>query len=393
MSEVFKVEPSEIGWAADFVYQTAAPQVATYINNYANPGNGWDGVMAGVKPAFEKLKTARHERLSKIGATTTNLSFNLNNIAGMYESKDRANAEAIYREQMKQHHTSTDFYMPYSIVPAEFRAGFIAYPIDLKEVPTEEADVARLVENRMEWLSDANGAIKTITDIDLLSKILQPVSGNWEEFRRIGLVHGKSGTALKNIGWNLTRVKTELDKSWDGKAAINFNTYITDLTKAMEYEHAIGQILEIALDQAATQYEKAVQSLVDKLYDKLKEEVEFNSVKKILKLAAKKLPIGGYIYQAWSIIDKLNKLAKESKRLKEEIEKAVDSLKEFIAFADNPSDYLKDKTKGKIEEKFKPLNKAKEFSELLGEIVQIDHYSNLPKDHFKIFGNPWEGAK
>ncbi|GHJ49032.1 hypothetical protein Cs7R123_63740 [Catellatospora sp. TT07R-123] len=116
-----------------------------------------------------------------------------------------------------------------------------------------------------------NEAVKELTGFDILTSIVQPLSGDWERISRYGDALKKTAACLRGIADNVATTNTTLDYRWNGNAADAAHTYFASTHRSLTAHADV-------LDRAATQYQQLavdawtlceaakgmVQSIIDK---------------------------------------------------------------------------------------------------------------------------------
>ena len=151
-------------------------------------------------------------------------------------------------------------------------------PVDVSPPPAQEVDWPAVIEDTAGWLGDADEAIRTLTGWSPLKEALQPVSGNWMELRRIGLVYGKSGTAFDSVAGDLALGDRQIDAHWNGRAAVSYTHNSTAMRRGLEWEGAAGGLLSRGLQLAADKLQEAAKAVLRLLKEGLSRFIKVDSL-------------------------------------------------------------------------------------------------------------------
>ncbi|MGW5754425.1 hypothetical protein [Nocardia rhamnosiphila] len=95
--------------------------------------------------------------------------------------------------------------------------------ISLAPPDTIEEDLVRKIEEKTGWLGDFNQGIRQATNNEWspLNQLFEPLSGNWNELKRIGAAYRIAGAALEDSSKNLSWGVNKLGSHWDGVAVVS----------------------------------------------------------------------------------------------------------------------------------------------------------------------------
>ncbi|BAX95360.1 hypothetical protein MSTE_00007 [Mycobacteroides stephanolepidis] len=396
MSERFSVRPEQLSRAGATVELESryVDRITYLLGTEAVPKSDFVGLMGELREPIETLMTKTRDRYDQRQTTLHMTGDELRSLAKVYQENEDNNSRRFREGGAPGGHDQNrpgDPGMP--------MGPYVQNLPDLTAPEAKTADVKAIVEDTMSWLADVNGAIKDLIGWDAIEEGMKPLLGNWEELTRIGQVYGKSGTGIEAAGKEFSTTTVALKPTWDGQAASAFDDYAANLAGAMQGEGPLMRVLEKSMAKLAKQIEEMVRTACKTIQEKLKEEVDTSSVWAWLKLLAKKIPIVGWVLQGARIIQILWQVYEKVNEIIDQIEKTIALLKEIIAFAQNPEQYLQGAADAKIAELKKKMDDAQATAELGVDIASlpaaVPAIVKAPKDSYSGgFGaDPWKDAQ
>ncbi|PPJ40113.1 hypothetical protein C5E45_03315 [Nocardia nova] len=359
------------------------------------------------------MALATKVRMGDLGKTTTATGVELNKAAWMYADQDHRNYAAL------NSHTFLGSVGPNAPkdTNTDVEAGGITeayvspanYPkpeeFKLEKPQANKEDTVALIAEVAPILGDLNETVKSITrtagnEIDPLGKCLEPIPGNWNEFRRVGEAFKAAGQALETCGKNLESGLKRVDPNWDGKAALSFNDWANREIAAMKWEGPVGRVLSDVFGVVSDEIRAAVKTILQKLWDILNDQIDFSSVKGIFKTIGKKIPVVGQVAEIVDLGRKIFKIVSTAIDLVGTIRQLVDKLKKLLEFFKDPLGQLKDRAQQKLDETIAPFNEKLEKASKkavatdLAQIAQVNQTLNALGAGYDVGSGsqPWDNA-
>ncbi|WP_068275450.1 hypothetical protein [Aldersonia kunmingensis] len=273
--EEFNAAPGEIAGLGVLVSSLGedSGKIADFIDQNGPPSGDFSDAI--ISDLVEPLRTAAETtcgRMRDIGVASTSTGIELNKAAWMYHDQEQKNYAAL---------NAVTHDVP-SAAPVEYGAdierpgqtdayGNVATyskPETFKLDPpsANKEDVADLVTEVAGWLGDVNETIKSITrtigtEVNPLDMVLSPITGNWNELKRIGESYKVAGNAMEATGKNLDASVSRVGEYWDGKAAIAFEeNWARRQIAAMKWEGPVGRIVNDGLTVVANEIREGIKN-------------------------------------------------------------------------------------------------------------------------------------
>ncbi|WP_232716098.1 hypothetical protein [Gordonia metallireducens] len=274
--------------------------------------------------------------------------------------------------------------------------------VDVSPPPAENVDWNAIISETAGWLADADAFIKDLSGWSPIEAALEPVAGNFTELKRIGKTYGKSGAALTAAASDLATGHREVDSHWDGRAAVAYSSYSFDMQRGLEWEGAVGRLIDRGLAKAAEALEAAAKAVVELVKKGLSRIVRVDGFTGALKLAAKFVPGAGTAAAIAEVTAMLVEVGQQADSLVKEVKEGIDALKTFLAFCEDPIGFAKGKAEDRIMDELKPftdyVDKVEDRGELTADTLttaDIDRLADTPSDAYAPGTGPelWEDAK
>lgn len=414
MGEKFFAKPEEIAGLGNYVsggYGSFGQ--ARDLLGKAVAERGFEGLLSSVSGPVNELAASTNQRWDTIDANLATMSTGLRKSAWLFERVDQQNAEALRRHSRSVARGPGETGPLIEVDPTDSGKkivvdeypGAVSFgaptPVDVKEPPYREADVRDLIRDRIGWLADADAEVAKYTGWSPIKQALEPLIGNWEELRRIGEIYGKSGTALGTIGADVQRGSDRLNPLWNGKSAVAFEQYARNTSNYMEWEAALGRMLKEGLGKAATQFEQSVRQVVDSMVEMFGQFIDLGEKKGIVKVLAKAIPGANVVAWADTLINALKVIRDDVMPAVQTIEAAVNDLKAFIEFAQDPVGYVKQKGQAAIDAQLKPyedqakdIKRKAQIADDLGTIGSVFKLTDRESGSYRPSTGPdaWDGV-
>ncbi|WP_150116297.1 hypothetical protein [Williamsia herbipolensis] len=398
MSEKLKVEPAQLGGAGEYVLRLgdnarSAVELAS-AHTKADSGD-FKGLMALLRGPVDSLASATQRRQRPVVDALVGTGNELKQNAWDYQSQDRSNAVSLGH---------TTFGGPTGMAVESF-PGSESYgaptPVDVAAPPHSDVDFRGLIDETMGFVGEVDGKIQSLIGWSPVQSALEPIAGNWAALRTIGQTYGKAGTALGTVGDGLSDVRGRLDPHWDGRAAVAFGDYATDLARGLEWEAATGRLVQQGLELAADKIEEAVKRVLVLLKDSLAKFVDFHDVSGTIHTVLKLIPGLGTKKTIEQVTLIIQDIYKTVDFMLTDVKRAVESVEEFLRFVEDPVGYVGDKSSSAVDEKLAPFKKniddARQSAQNTRDfltVADVDSSRDMPHQRYEAgFGNdPWEDA-
>lgn len=196
-------------------------------------------------------------------------------------------------------------------------------------------DTREAIDEAAGWLGEVDTTIFELTDWSPLTEVAAPLSGNWNEIRRLGEAFDIAGSAMEAAAESLEYGVGRVAPHWDGLAAQSFEEYSRRQSAAMFWEGPCGRTIHALAEAIAEKIKLGVQTVVRKLAEMLEAEVDLGSGRSAMKVVLKKVPVLGTAWQAATIVEIIWKTRDLTMDLVRQIEEVIDLFGQFLdAIAD-----------------------------------------------------------
>ncbi|GAA1481560.1 hypothetical protein GCM10009624_20000 [Gordonia sinesedis] len=416
MGEAFRVAPAQLAGVGNFVGQSVDDyqRVMTLLGE-GGTTEDFGGLMAALRGPVLTLNESTRTRWSDMGKSLGSISIGLRKSAWLFHDTDADNADAFNKHVRYVGRTCgpEETLATTELDPNDpsRKVDIDAYPgaagvgqptaIDVGSPPQNEPDIRGLIRSTAGWLADIDETVERLAHWSPIRQAIKPISGNWEELRRIGQVYGKSGTAIGTIGNDVATKTGALDATWDGKAAQAFFAYSRSTTQYIEWEAALGRMLREGFDRAATEFQNAVGAALRVTIEEFEKVISIKGKTGPVKWLAKALPGVGTAAQLADLGRALVTIGREVLPLIQRVEQAVNDFKAFIEFAQDPVGYLQKKGKAEIDARLQPYSdRLKEFrrkTQIAKDVVTLMTTSGLTGRETNSYSpnlssDAWEGV-
>ncbi|MAU82003.1 WXG100 family type VII secretion target [Gordonia sp. Z-3] len=373
MGETFRAEPAEIAGFGNFVGENVADYERIMgLLREAGTTNDFSGLMSALTDPVVTLQLATQSRWVDMGETLGSIASGLAKSAWIFHGAEAENAE-IFRQHVRSVERGPgENGFDIDVDPANSRRKIVVdpypgavntgspTPIDVSAPPHSEPDIRGLIEETSGWLAEIDATVEQYGHWSPIRQAIKPISGNWEELRRIGEVYSKAGTAVGTIGNDVAAQTARIDGSWDGKAAHAFADYSRNATDYMEWEAALGRMLREGFEKAAAEFENAVGAALRVIINEFEKVITVRGTSGVVKALAKSIPLLGTAAQLGDLAKALIAIGQEVLPLIEEVRRGVEAFQEFIEFAQDPVGFAKEKGQDAVNEKLAPYKEELE---------------------------------
>ena len=254
-------------------------------------------------------------------------------------------------------------------------------------------DVRDLLDEAASWLGEIDRTIFELSGWSPLNEATIPITGNWNEIRRIGQAYQIAGDAMEAAAESLEAGMSRVDGHWNGAAAQAFTDYADRQLAAMRWEGPAGRTISAVCAVISEQLRNAALAVVRKIVELLESEVAVDNARGALKVVIKKVPVVGTAWQVESIIEICWKTMDLTKELIAKIEQVVDDFGGFLDALGDPEGQVGKK----IDDTLRPLNDFLDYGKQsveAGKTADIRPVLDTPDEDFSVGtgDEPWRDA-
>ncbi|WP_228813685.1 hypothetical protein [Nocardia flavorosea] len=362
-------------------------------------------ILADFVPKCAELRDFTSKRFGQFSSVTTTSGANLNRAAWMYHDQDQQNYAALNQATTEYPTTApAGADAPESGVTAAY-VNPVSYTqptaISLSPPDTLEEDIVRAIEEKTGWLGDFNQGIRQATNNEWspLNQLFEPLSGNWNELKRIGAAYRIAGAALEDSSKNLSWGVNKLGPHWDGRAAISFEDHSRNLSAALEWWGPVGRTVDFVMVKLIDEVKNGCIAIANKLKDMLEAEVDTSDGKSLIKFALKKVPFVGPAYQFGSLVNIVLSVWNAIKPILEKIRNLVASAKNLLSSITGSKSGEPGKF-AQLDETLSPITQtavnAQQAAIVSSDVARIaagaDTQQKAPQQGYNVGVNPWENG-
>ncbi|WP_032381185.1 WXG100 family type VII secretion target [Rhodococcoides fascians] len=254
-------------------------------------------------------------------------------------------------------------------------------------------DLRDVLDEAAGWLGEIDRTIFELSGWSPLNEATIPITGNWNEIRRIGQAYQIAGDAMEAAAESFTAGVRRADGYWNGAAAQAFTDYADRQTNAMRWEGPAGRTISAVCTAIAEQLRGAALAVVRKVVELLQSEVAVDNAHGALKVMIKKVPVVGTAWQVESIIEICWTAMDLTKELIVKIEKVVDDFGAFLDALGDPEGQVGQK----IDDTLRPLNDVLDYGKQAveaGKTADLRPVLDTPDEDFSVGtgDEPWRDA-
>ena len=345
---------------------------------------------------FQEMTRTRHVHLS---ANCGEMGAELNKAAWLYADQDRKNYDLLNAHTSVpplpgSDRGSSDHAAAGHVDEFDGAADY-GHPHGIDYPPTNPAidDIRDVLADASEWLGEIDRTIFELSGWSPLREATIPVTGNWNEIRRIGQAYQIAGDAMEAAAESLAAGVRRVDGHWNGAAAQAFTDYADRQLAAMRWEGHAGRTIAAICTAIAEQLRGAALAVVRKIVELLESEVALDNARGALKVVLKKVPVVGTAWQVESIIEICLTAMDLTKDLIVKIEQVVDDFGGFLDALGDPEGQVGQK----IDDTLRPLNDLLDYGKQAveaGKTADIRPVLDTPDEDFSVGtgDEPWRDA-
>lgn len=402
MTEGFEANTAEVAGMGKLADRIATDTMAShpYILEHAGLNDTLPGqILQRLAPFVSEYQEYTRSRHVHLSATCGYIGNELQKTAWLYDDQENENYDALnahtnlFPPPLRRPGTSET--PAVGVIDEYFDVANYGDPdgIDYPAPNPAVDDIREAVDDAASWLGEIDRTIFELSGWSPLNEATIPVTGNWNEIRRLGQAYEIAGNAMEAAAMSLEKGARRVDGSWDGAAAQSFSVYAGRQVAAMYWEGPAGRTIHALTGVIADQIRSAVQSIVRKIVEMLEAEVDIGSGRGAMKVALKKIPVLGTAWQIERIIEICWQAMNLTMDLVAKIETVVDDFGRFLAAITDPEGQINQT----IDKHLTPLTDFLEHGMVAveaGKTADISPLINTPNERFSVGEGtqPWADA-
>ncbi|OZC88559.1 hypothetical protein CH254_11685 [Rhodococcus sp. 06-412-2C] len=402
MTEPLYANSSEIAGLGNLLDRIGVDTLASHrylIDNAGLSENVVGQILQRLQPYLAGFQEMTRTRQVHLSANCGEMGVELNKAAWLYADQDHKNYDLLNAHTTLPPLPGIDRgssdraavgHVDEFEGPADYgRPHGIDYP------PTNPVldDLRDVLDEAAGWLGEIDRTIFELSGWSPLNEATIPITGNWNEIRRIGQAYEIAGDAMEAAAESLTAGVRRVDGYWNGAAAQAFTDYADRQLAAMRWEGHAGRTIAAICTAIAEQLRGAALAVVQKVVELLESEVAVDNARGALKVMLKKVPVVGTAWQLESIVEICWTAMDLTKDLIVKIEKVVDDFGAFLDALGDPEGQVGQK----IDDTLRPLNDFLDYGKQAvdaGKTADIRPVLDTPDEDFSVGtgDEPWRDA-
>lgn len=371
-----------------------------YINEHAGLGATTQGqILQRLAPFVEHFQEHTRSRQVHLAANCSYIGDELKKAAWLYHDQEKENYDAFNAHTELHPHPqrragTSDTPATGTVDEYDQAVDYgIPWGIDYRLPAPAVDDTREAIGEAASWLGEIDHTIFENTGWSPLNEATIPVTGNWNEIRRLGEAFEIAGNAMEAAGDALQVGAARVDEHWNGLAAQAFAVYSGKQVAGMWWEGPCGRTVGELSKAITDRLREAVQTVVRKIVEMLEAEVDISSGRDALKVALKKVPILGTAWQTARIVQIINDARQLTMDLIREIEAVVETFGQFLDAISDPEGQIN----RKVDQYLAPLNELLDTARTTGDAVlatDITPVIDTPHERFSVGEGtaPWQDA-
>lgn len=400
--ELLRADSAEIAGLGRLAARIGQETLASnrYINDHAGFGDTVPGqILQRLAPFIATYQEYTRTRHVHLAANCIHIGDELRKAAWLYHDQDNRNYDALNAHiellplpltqpgtsetpavgTVEAYHTVADYGPPEGIV----------YPAPTPAVD----DIRETIDEAAGWLGEIDRALFELSGWSPLNEAVMPVTGNWNEIRRLGQAFEIAGNAMEAAAMSFETGVHRVDQSWDGLAAQSFSDYAKRQIDAMYWEGPGGRTFRALSEMLAEKLRDAVRTVISKILQLLEAEVDVGSSRGAIKFMAKKIPVFGTAWQVERIVEICWQVMDMTVDLIRMIEQVVDDFGRFLNAVADPSGQIRNS----VEEHLAPFTDVLDHGKTAvdtAKTADITPLLDTPEERFSVGTGtaPWQDA-
>ncbi|MFC8934096.1 hypothetical protein ACFT1A_18645 [Rhodococcus sp. NPDC057135] len=405
MDESFTADSSEIAGLSKLATQIGedAGVGCRLVLHHTAPFGDFDGeLMRLLSTPLQAYTDVTYRRYANLASGCATTGMHLNRAAWMYHDQEKRNYDALNAHSemsivdMSPYNSENPIpgpAVPYDS-PAEFKP---ANAVDFPPPQSATDDIRKVIAESAGWVGDVDNGFKIVTGWSPLERLIAPLSGNWNELKRIGDAYKTGGDGIEKCGLNLEDGTKRVGESWDGLAAQSFDGYSRKLSEALKWEGPHGRVVKEVLYVLADQIRRGVESALRFLERKLDDQVQITDGTSAMKWVLRRVPYAGPSIITVELVSAAFSTAQKVQEIVDDIRVLVECLKEFLDLVTSPSGKLSEMSERLLAPVVDTLDDANKKTELglsIAGVADAEGVLNTPKTGYNpgTGRDPWADA-
>ncbi|MFI8569010.1 WXG100 family type VII secretion target [Rhodococcus sp. NPDC078407] len=402
MTEPLIARSSEIAGLGNLLDRISADTLASHLYLLDNAGLGENVVgqiLQRLQPYLARFQEMTRTRQVHLSVNCGEMGAELCKAAWLYADQDQQNYDLLNAhtslpplpgiDRGSSDHAAAGHVDDFDGAADYGRPRGIDYPAPNPVID----DIRDLLDEAASWLGEIDRTIFELSGWSPLNEATIPITGNWNEIRRIGQAYQIAGDAMEAAGESFAAGVRRVDSSWNGAAAQAFTDYADRQLAAMRWEGPAGRTISAVCAVISEQLRNAALAVVRKIVELLESEVAVDNARGALKVVVKKVPVVGTAWQVESIIEMCWKAMDLTKDLIGKIEQVVDDFGAFLDALGDPEGQVGKK----IDNTLRPLNDFLDYGKQAveaGKTADIRPVLDTPDEDFSVGtgDEPWRDA-
>lgn len=400
--KTFEGDPSEIAGLGHLLDRISGDTLASHHYLLDNAGIGENVVgeiLKKLRPYLARFQEMTRTRQVHLSANCGEMGAELNKAAWLYSDQDQKNYNLLNAHTSLPplpgiDRGSSDHAAAGHVDEFDGAADY-GHPHGIDYPPTNPAidDLRDVLDEAAGWLGEIDRTIFEFFGWSPLNEATIPITGNWNEIRRIGQAYQIAGDAMEAAAESLSAGVRRVDSHWNGAAAQAFTDYADRQLAAMRWEGPAGRTISAVCTAIAEQLRGAALAVVRKVVELLESEVAVDNARGALKVLLEKVPVVGTAWQVESIIEMCWTAMDLTKDLIAKIEQVVDDFGAFLDAIGDPEGQVGKK----IDDTLRPLNDFLDYGKQsveAGKTADIRPVLDTPDEDFSVGtgDEPWRNA-
>ncbi|KZE98874.1 hypothetical protein R3P93_09475 [Rhodococcus cerastii] len=400
--ETFEGDPSEIAGLGHLLDRISGDTLAShrYLLDHAGLSEKVVGqILKRLQPYLARFQEMTRTRQVHLSANCGEMGAELNRAAWLYADQDQRNYDLLNAhtsapplpgiDRGSSDRAAVGHVDEFDAAADYGRPHGIDYPAPNPVVD----DIRELLDDAAGWLGEIDTTIFELSGWSPLNEATIPITGNWNEIRRIGHAYQIAGDAMEAASESFAAGVRRVDPSWNGSAAQAFTDYADRQLAAMRWEGPAGRTISAVCAVISERLRDAALAVVRKVVELLESEVAVDNARGALKVMIKKVPLVGTAWQVESIVELCWTAMDLTKDLTVKIEQVVDDFGAFLDALGDPEGQVGQK----IDDTLRPLNDFLDYGKQAveaGKTANIRPVLDTPDEDFSVGtgDEPWRDA-
>lgn len=371
-----------------------------YLLDHAGLGEGVAGqVLQRLQPYIARFQEMTRTRQVHLSVNCTEMGAELNKAAWLYADQDEKNYDLLNAhttlpplpgiDRGSSDRAAVGHVDEFDGAVDYGRPESIDYPAPNPVID----DLRDVIDDAASWLGEIDRTIYELSGWSPLNEATIPITGNWNELRRIGQAYQTAGDAMEAAAASFEAGARRVDGYWNGAAAQAFAEYADRQSNAMRWEGPAGRTISAVCEIVSERLRDAALAVVEKIVELLESEVAVENGRGAVKVMLKKVPVVGTAWQIERIIEICWQAMELTMELIQKIQQVVDDFGAFLDALGDPEG----RVGKKIDDTLRPLNDLLDYGKQTveaGKAADLRPVLDTPDEDFSVGSGdaPWRDA-